>query len=122
MLKDKCPELHLVPTEAHVTYATEGMPVMVANTLPTGYTPAMHQFLAQHFDYGRNLVVIDLLSMKRAHCAFMILLCNAKERARVAESKRETDDGRTIRSNHVPTDLLFLMTKKGESCIILLRN
>ena len=68
--RGNCPELQLVPTEGDMTWATEVMPVMVANALPTGYTPAVHQFLAQHFDYGRNLVVIDLLSMKQSHCGF----------------------------------------------------
>ena len=67
----------------------------------------MHLFLAEHFDYGRNLVVIDLLSVKKAHCGFMILLCNEEERACVAESERVADDGSSIRSNHIPTDLLF---------------
>ena len=107
MVESNCPELHLVATEGHVTWDTPVMPLMVANTLPTGYTPAVHQFLAEHFDYGRNLVVIDLLSVKKAHCGFMILLCNEKERARVAESERVADDGSTIRSNHIPTDLLL---------------
>ena len=67
----------------------------------------MHQFLAQHFDYGRNLVIIDMLAVKQAHCGFMILLCNEAERARVEKSKVVADDGKTSRSNHKPTDLLF---------------
>jgi hypothetical protein len=107
MVESNCPELHLVATEGHVTCDTPVMPLMVTNTLPTGYTPAVHHFLAEHFDYGRNLVVIDLLSVKKAHCGFMVLLCNEKERARVAESERVADDGGTIRSNHIPTDLLL---------------
>ena len=107
MVESNCPELHLVATEGDMTWDTEVMPLMVANTLPTGYTPAVHQFLAEHFDYGRNLVVIDLLSVKKAHCGFMILLCNEEERARVAESERVADDGSIIRSNHIPTDLLL---------------
>ena len=102
MLKDKCPELHLVPTEGDMTWDTEMMPLMVANTLPTGYTPAVHQFLAEHFDYGRNLVVIDLLSVKKAHSVFMILLCNEEERACVAESERVADDGSIASSGPYP--------------------
>ena len=96
-----------------MTWATEVMLVMVANSLPTGYTAAVHQFLAQHFDYGRNLVVIDLLSVKKAHCGFMILLCNEGEMARVAESKVVADDGSINRSNHIPTDLLFFYDQAG---------
>ena len=113
MLKDKCPKLHLVPTEGDMTWDTEVMSLMVANTLPTGYTSAVHQFIAEHFDYGRNLVVIDLLSMKQAHCGFMILLCNEEEKARVAESERVADDDSIVRSNHIPTDLLCFDDQAG---------
>ena len=65
MVESNCPELHLLPTEGDMAWSTEMMPVMVANSLPTGYTPEVHQFLAQHFDYGRNLVIIDMLAVKK---------------------------------------------------------
>ena len=95
-----------MPIEGGMTWATV-MPVMVANSLPTGYTAEVHQFIAQHFDYGRNLVIIDLLAMKKTHCGFMVLLCNEAERTRVANSKAVSDDGSTNHSNAIPTDLLF---------------
>ena len=115
MVESNCPELHLVATEGHVTWDTPVMPLMVTNTLPTGYTPAVHQFLAEHFDYGRNLVVIDLLLVKQAHWGFIILLCNEEERQSpsMAESKHVADDGSINRSNHIPTDLLFFHDQAG---------
>ena len=113
MVESNCPELHLLPTEGDMTWSTEVMPVMVANSLPTGYTTEVHQFLAQHFDYGRNLVIIDMLAVKQAHCGFMVLLCNEAERARVEKSKVVADDGQITRSNHIPTDLLFFDDLNG---------
>ena len=113
MLQSNCPELHLVPTEGDMPWATEVVPVMVANSLPTGYTAAVHQFLAQHFDYGKNLVVIDLLSVKKPHCGFMILLCNEEGRTRVAKSKVVADDDRISHSNAIPTDLLLFDDQAG---------
>jgi hypothetical protein len=108
MVESNCPELQLLPTEGDMTWSTEVvMPVLVSNSLPTAYTHEMHQFLAQHFDYGRNLVVIDLLAVKQSHCAFMVLLCDEAERTRVENSKVVADDGSTTRSNAIPTDLLF---------------
>ena len=89
-----------------MTWATV-MPVMVASALPTGYTAEVHQFLAQHFNYGRNLVVIDLLAVKQSHCGFMILLCDEAERTRVENSKVVAVDGGTNQSNAIPTDMLF---------------
>ena len=59
--------------------------------------------LAQHFDYGRNLVVIDLLAVKQSHCGFMILLCDEAERTRVENSKVVAVDGSTNHSNAIPT-------------------
>ena len=57
MVKSKCPDLHLLPTEGDMTWSTEVvMPVMVSNSLPTGYTHQMHQFLAQHFDYTAGIL------------------------------------------------------------------
>ena len=106
MVESNCPELHLVPTEGEMTWDTI-MPVCVANSLPTGYTSEVHQFLAQHFDYSRNLVVIDLLAVKESHCGFMVLLCNEAERTRVENSKVLAVDGSTQQSNAIPTDLLF---------------
>ena len=67
----------------------------VSNSLPTGYTSEVHQFLAQNFDYGRNLVVVDLLAVKQSHCGFMVLLCNEAERTRVENSKVLAVDGNT---------------------------
>jgi hypothetical protein len=67
----------------------------------------VHQFLAQHFDYVRNLVVIDLLAVKHSHCGFMVLLCNEAEKTRVENSKVLAVDGSTHHSNAIPTDLLF---------------
>ena len=89
-----------------MTWATV-MLVMVASALPTGYTLEVHQFLAQHFNYGRNLVVIDLLAVKQSHCGFMILLCDEAERTRVENSKVVAVDGGTNQSNAIPTDMLF---------------
>jgi hypothetical protein len=111
MVESNCPDLHLLPTE--MVPVTEVVPVMVANSLPTGYTSQVHQFLAQHFDYGRNLVIIDMLAVKQPHCGFMVLLCNEAERARVEKSKVVADDGSITRQKHVPTDLLFFDDLKG---------